>query len=99
MSSSSFLAVAAASWGLLMSVAPILQIRTIRRARSSAGVSSGYLMILLVGFVLWLAYGLAIGNVALIVPNSVAFAVCAVTLVTVRRYRPQPAIAATTSSS
>jgi len=57
---SSVLAVAAGSWGILMSVAPCLQIRTIVRARSSSGVSLGYLRVLFIGFVLWLSYGVAL---------------------------------------
>lgn len=31
---------------------------------------------LLVGFLLWLAYGVAAGNLALIVPNTISTIVC-----------------------
>ncbi|HVU77229.1 MAG TPA: hypothetical protein VHC67_06585 [Gaiellaceae bacterium] len=54
----------------------MLQIRTIRRSHSSANVSIAYQQVLLVGFLLWLAYGVAAGNLALIVPNTISTIVC-----------------------
>jgi len=69
------LAVAAAAWGVLMGVSPVLQIRRMVRQRSSRDVSIGYFAILLVGFLLWLSYG-----VALIVPNAVALLIGASTI-------------------
>ena len=39
---------------------------------TSAAVSVGYQQVLLVGYVLWLAYGVAIANVPLMVTDSVA---------------------------
>jgi MtN3 and saliva related transmembrane protein len=66
------LAVAAAVWGVLMGVSPVLQIRRMLRHRSSRDVSVGYFSILLVGFGLWIGYGIAARNLALIVPNTVA---------------------------
>ena len=76
------LAVAASSWGVLMGVAPILQIRRMLREHSSRDVSLSYFMILLTGFLLWISYGIAAGNVALVIPNSVALLV-GIALVTV----------------
>ncbi len=81
------LAVAAATWGVAMAVSPLLQIRRIRRHRSSRDVSLGYYAVLIVGFVLWIAYGTALGNAALIVPNAVALAVGTATVVIALRYR------------
>lgn len=81
------LAVLAAGWGILMGISPILQIRRMVDRRSSADVSMGYLMVLLVGFVLWIAYGLSILNVAVIVPNVVALVVGVSTVLVARRYR------------
>lgn len=49
------LAVLAASWGVLMAISPILQIRRILERQSSDDVSLGYLGVLLVGFTLWVA--------------------------------------------
>jgi MtN3 and saliva related transmembrane protein len=69
------LAVTAAAWGLLMALAPVLQIRRMLETRSSADVSLTWLAVLIVGFALWIAYGISLGNFALIVPNSVALAV------------------------
>jgi len=65
-------AVAAATWGVLMGMSPILQIRRMLRERSSRDVSVGYFTVLLVGFLLWIGYGIVSRNLALIVPNSVA---------------------------
>ena len=69
------LAFVAGSWGVLMGLAPLLQIRTIRRRGSSADVSIGSMAVLLVGFGLWLAYGVAIGDTALIATNVTALTV------------------------
>ena len=88
------LAVTTASWAILMGLSPILQIRAIRRARTSEGVSVGYFTVLLIGFGLWLAYGVSLGNPALIVPNSVALLVCATTIAVALRYRPRVNVAA-----
>lgn len=74
------LALVAASWGILMALSPILQIRRMLERRSSADVSLAYLAVLQVGFVLWLGYGLALGNPALFVPNGVALCVGLLTI-------------------
>lgn len=71
----------AASWGVIMAIAPALQIRRMLTRRSSADVSLGYFSILLPGFGLWVAYGSARGDWALVVPNLVAFAVGVTVLV------------------
>ena len=81
------LAAAAAAWAVLMALSPLLQIRAIVRRRSSEGVSVAYFSVLLVGFALWVAYGAAIGNVALMIPNAVAFFVCGATIAFALRYR------------
>jgi uncharacterized protein with PQ loop repeat len=69
------LAVAASSWGVLMGIAPLLQIRRMLREGSSRDVSLGYFMILLAGFLLWISYGIAASNLVLVIPNSVALLV------------------------
>ena len=81
------LAAVAASWGVAMALSPLLKVREIRRHRSSRSVSVAYQQVLLVGFVLWLAYGIADTNWALIVPNTVAAIVSLVTIAVVLRYR------------
>jgi uncharacterized protein with PQ loop repeat len=79
------LAVIAASW--MMALSPILQLRRILERRSSADISIAYLAVLQVGFTLWIAYGIVLGNVAITVPNSVAFLVGAATLAISLRFR------------
>ena len=74
------LAVAAAAWGVLMGISPLLQIRRMLRQRSSRDVSIGYFAILMVGFLLWVSYGIAARNLALIVPNTVALLIGAGTI-------------------
>jgi MtN3 and saliva related transmembrane protein len=84
------LAFATAGWGSVMGLAPLLQIRRIVAARSSRDVSVGYFVVLLIGFVLWIAYGISVGNVVLIVPNMVSFVVCVTTIGITLRYRRVP---------
>lgn len=72
-----------------MALSPVLQIRTMVARRSSGDVSLAYLGVFNVGFALWLAYGVSLGNPAIVVPNSVAFLVGAATIgvaVRLRRY-------------
>ena len=73
--------------GLVMAVSPLLQVREILRRRSSAGISISYFGVLLVGFALWVAYGVAREDVPLVVPNCVAFVVTSVTIALAFRYR------------
>lgn len=81
------LAPLAASWGVLMAISPVLQIRRILERRSAADVSIAYLAVLEVGFLLWIAYGLALSNLALIIPNLVAFSVGLATIGVALHYR------------
>ena len=71
----SLLAASASAWGVLMGLSPVLQIRRMLRQRSSREVSLGYFAILLAGFLLWISYGIAAGNMWLVVPNSIALLV------------------------
>lgn len=81
------LGVLAASWGVLMAISPLLQIRRMLARRSSADVSITYLSVLQVGFTLWILYGWALGNPAIMVPNSVALVIGAATIAIAVRYR------------
>lgn len=87
MSTTTVLAVTASVWGVAMALSPLLQIRTMIALRSSRGISLGYLSVLLVGFALWLSYGVALGNAAIIVPNVFAFLSGVATIVVVLHYR------------
>ncbi|HEX6261814.1 MAG TPA: SemiSWEET family transporter [Actinomycetota bacterium] len=81
------LGVVAASWGVVMALSPVLQIRRILTYRSSRDVSIGYLTVIAIGFALWIVYGLAIENVALIVPNTLAFIVGVIVIGVALRFR------------
>ncbi len=83
----STLALIAATWAIAMALGPVLQIRKIVEHKSSQNISIGYFLVLLVGFVLWLAYGIAASNLALIVPNVVAAMVIGATIIVALRYR------------
>jgi MtN3 and saliva related transmembrane protein len=91
MSTTTALGIAATVFGVAMGLSPILQLRTVVARGSSDDVSVAFLAVLLAGFVLWLAYGIAIGNAALIVSNTVALAAYAATTAVVLRYRTSPA--------
>ena len=57
----SLLAASASAWGVLMGLSPVLQIRRMLRAHSSREVSITYFAVLLIGFLLWIAYGVSAG--------------------------------------
>jgi MtN3 and saliva related transmembrane protein len=77
----------AASWGVLMAISPILQIRRMLDRRSSADISLTFLSVLQIGFLLWIAYGIALRNPALIIPNTVAFLIGVATILIAVRFR------------
>jgi uncharacterized protein with PQ loop repeat len=81
------LAIIAATTGIVMATAPVLQIRRMFVRRSSDDLSIAYLGVLLVGFVVWISYGISLGNFALIIPNSVALIVTITTIVVALRFR------------
>lgn len=85
------LGVLAASWGVLMALAPVLQIARILERHASDDISIHYLLVLEVGFLLWIAYGAALGNAAIIVPNSVAFSTGLLTIGVALRFRTRGA--------
>lgn len=69
------LGIVAAVWGVVMALSPVMQVRRMIRLGSSRDVSIGYLLVIVVGFALWIAYGIAISNPALVVPNTLALIV------------------------
>jgi len=81
------LAILAGGWGVLMAISPLLQIRRILERRSSDDISIRYYGVLLVGFALWTMYGLTLGNLPLVISNTLAFAVGATTILVAHRYR------------
>jgi MtN3 and saliva related transmembrane protein len=81
------LAVAATTWGIVMAVSPLLQVRRMRATGSSADLSIGYLWVLQLGFVLWFSYGLSLGNSALVVSNAASLSFGLLTIAVARRMR------------
>ncbi len=84
------LGVCAGGWGVVMAIAPGLQIRKMLRTRTAADVSLGFFGLLLPGYVLWVAYGFSRGDLALVVPNVVAFCVGVTTMLVARHFRRHP---------
>lgn len=70
-----------------MAVSPLLQIRLILRTKDSSSVSLGWMIVLLIGYILWFSYGLAFNTLPLIIANSCAVIVGAALIVTVLIYR------------
>jgi MtN3 and saliva related transmembrane protein len=88
------LAVIATLAGFAMALSPTLQIRRMRRTRSSRDVSLLYLSMLDLGFVAWVSYGWSIGNWALILSNTASFTIMSVTILVALRFRRQRDLAA-----
>ena len=74
-------------YGVFMSLAPLLQARKMRQRRSSGDVSILYLVVLVVGFSLYLTYGISISNRLLIITNTVSIAATTTTLLIALAYR------------
>ena len=81
------LAIVAATAGVIMAASPVLQIRRMLETRSSEDLSLAYMGVLLVGFAVWISYGISLGNLALIIPNTVAIIVTITTTVVALRFR------------
>jgi MtN3 and saliva related transmembrane protein len=60
------------------------------RTKSAGDLSFGTFGLFTFGLVLWLSYGLIIGNVPIIVSNTVTLALNAVNLVQMVKYRARP---------
>lgn len=87
------LSILVTAYGLVMAVAPLLQVRQVVRRRSSEGISILYFGMAAIGLASWLAYGLASGSGPLVVVNAVALVVMVTTVVTAHRFRPRDAAA------
>lgn len=82
-----------------MALAPLLQIRVIIRNRDAGGTSPTWVCILLIGFLLWLAYGLVNRSLPLIITNTVSAGVGFALLVIIVVYRRRSVRAAATGTS
>ena len=83
------LAIVASTFGVVMGAAPTLQIRKMLTERSSRDVSIGYFAILAIGSTLWASYGVSLGNLAILIPNVVAFLADIATMLVAHRLRRQ----------
>jgi uncharacterized protein with PQ loop repeat len=81
------LATCATIAGVLMAMSPFLQVRRMRRTRSSNDVSLLYLSMLAGGFIVWLAYGLSLSNWAMIISNIASLIFMVITILVALTYR------------
>jgi uncharacterized protein with PQ loop repeat len=78
--------VAAAS-GVAMALSPLLQARRVRALGDSSEVSAGVFQTMRTNASIWLTYGIAAGNVVIVVPNVCALVTTTFTLLTIKRFR------------
>lgn len=90
MSLIALLAISATTGGVLGGLAPIAQMRLVIARQSSEGISVGYWAVVVAGMSLWLAYGIATRDPALIAANGVALTVGSTMLGVVLWHRPRP---------
>ena len=81
------LATCATIAGVLMAMSPFLQVRRMRRTKSSNDVSLLYLTMLAGGFIVWLAYGLSLNNWAMIISNIASLVFMVITILVALTYR------------
>jgi uncharacterized protein with PQ loop repeat len=86
-SATDLLGILAASFGVVMGSSPLLQAVRVQRRRHSADVSLAFLAVLFAGGCAWLAYGIALGSLPLIVPNTVGVLASATSCAVVLRWR------------
>lgn len=81
------LAFVAGTFGVPIGESPLLQAARTNRRRSSLDVSLSFLIVLLAGGTAWLAYGIALGNIALIAGNSVGVVTSTAAIAVSMRWR------------
>jgi MtN3 and saliva related transmembrane protein len=91
MTISDYLGTAALFAGLAMAVAPVLQVRRMFETRSSRDFSIAYPALLSVGFVLWLAYGVSLGNMPMMLSNTASLTFMLLTIGVALYFRRQRA--------
>lgn len=93
MSATAVLAIAATTGGVVLGFAPVAQMRLVIARKSSEGISIAYWLILIGAMSLWLAYGIAARDAAIITANTVTIAVALAMVGVLVRYRGRPAAA------
>lgn len=76
------LAGTAAVFGVLMGASPLLQLRRMRRRKSSRDISIGFFSVVVMGQFTWVMYGIALRNAAVIASNGAGMLVNALVIVT-----------------
>lgn len=89
MTTTQVIAVAATCSGLILSVAPILQVRHVLEARDSGEVSLAWVTLIAVNSMLWGAYGIAKDSAVLIIPNALGSVTNSLTAAVVFHFRPR----------
>ena len=87
MNVSDALGTAALLAGLVMAVSPVLQVRRMFETRSSRDFSLSYPTLLCVGFVLWLSYGISLGNIPMMLSNNASLAFMILTIAVALSFR------------
>jgi MtN3 and saliva related transmembrane protein len=87
MTVSDVLGTAALVAGLVMAVAPVLQVRRMLETRSSRDFSLGYPTLLCVGFVLWMAYGISLWNLPMMLSNTASLTLMIATIAVALHFR------------
>lgn len=82
--------VLASVMGTLMATAPLLQLRRICLRRSADDVSKAFIAVVCCGSASWLAYGVALGDPFMIVPNVIGVATNGATLLVAYRLTRRP---------
>ncbi len=90
------LGILAATLGVGMASSPLLQAVRVHRRRHSADVSLFFLVLLFAGGCAWLAYGISIASLPLIVPNAFGVLASGTTCAVVLRWRHTEAPAEST---
>ena len=76
--------------GTSMAAAPLLQLRRIRRRHSADDVSKAFIAVVCCGSASWLAYGIALGDPFMIVPNVIGVAANGATLLVAYKLTRRP---------
>ena len=81
------LSVVAGTFGVVMGASPLLQALRAHKRRSSADISMPFLALLWIGGAAWLAYGIALGNIAMMVANTVGVIACSTAIAVSHHWR------------
>ncbi len=80
------LGLAVTVWGIVTSLATLLQAEKIAKAHTARNVSAGFHEIRLVSFAITLGFAVATGNIFLIIPNLVGLFSSAATVATILHF-------------